>query len=69
MNNVSVKEKIKNRMDTLEELMKSNKHLSNTEEVEDLISSVSKFWSVLSDEDRDFIHGARYAIETKSKWC
>ena len=65
---MSIRETITNRMDHLQELMESNAHLDRPEYVEDVIASVSKFWSVLSEEDRDYIHGARYAIEEKIYW-
>ena len=65
---MSVKDKIKERMDQLQEWMEGNHHLENPDDVLDLIERVSKFWSVLSEEDRDYIHGARYAIEEKMEW-
>ena len=60
--------KIKERMDKLQEWMESNYHLENPEEVEILIDSVAKFWNVMQEEDTDYIHGARYAIENKMAW-
>lgn len=44
--------------------MRENKYT----EAENLIPEISKFWSILSEEDRDFIHGCRYAIEMKIEW-
>ena len=60
--------KITIRMDHLQELMESNSHLERPEYVLDVIESISKFWNVLSEEDRDYIHGARYAIEENHEW-
>ena len=65
---MTVKDKIKERMDQLQEWMERNYHLEHPDDVIDLIQSVSKFWSVLSEEDRDYIHGAQYAIEEKMEW-
>jgi len=65
---MSVKDKIKERMDQLQKWMESNYHLEHPEEVEEHIQTVSKFWSALSEEDQDYIHGARYAIEEKMEW-
>lgn len=65
---MSVKQKINQRMDELQAMMESNVHLSDPTKVSDHISSVSKFWSVLSEEDKDYIHGARFALEEKSEW-
>jgi hypothetical protein len=63
-----LQQKIKQRMDQLQEWMEGNHHLENPDDVLDLIQSVSKFWSVLQEEDRDYIHGAQYAIEEKMEW-
>ena len=65
---MSIKNKIKLRMDELEHMMDSNHHLTKADEVSDHISSISKFWSVLSEEDKDYIEGARYALEEKRVW-
>lgn len=65
---MSLREKINSRMDQLQSWMESNYHLENADEVITHIESVSKFWSALSEEDRDYIHGARYAIEEKIEW-
>lgn len=65
---MSVRDKINERMDVLQSMMEDNVHLDSPEIVEQHIRTVSKFWSVLSDEDKDYIHGARYAIEEKVEW-
>jgi len=65
---MSVKEKINERMDQLQAWMESNYHLEHPKEVEEHIQTVSKFWSALSEEDRDYIQGARFAIESKMEW-
>ena len=60
--------KIKERMDKLQKWMESNHHIDNPDEVHELTLSVSKFWSVLSEEDRDYIQAAQHAIEDKTEW-
>ena len=60
--------KIKERMDQLQKFMESNYHIDNPQEVYELTTSVSKFWSMLSEEDRDYIQAAQHAIEDKTKW-
>ena len=55
-------------MDELQEMMESNKHLEKQFEVDNKISSVTKFWSVLSEEDKDYIHACRHALEYQMKW-
>jgi hypothetical protein len=65
---MSLQDKIKERMDILQDMMEDNVHMDSPDIVEEHITTVSKFWSVLSEEDRDYIHGARYAIEEKLEW-
>lgn len=68
--NLSLDQKIEHRLDKLEAFFKANKHLdeSTNSEASILIFSVSKFWSRLNDEQRDFIHGVRYMLEERSEW-
>jgi len=63
-----VQKKINERMDILQSWMENNYHLKRPEVVKEHIESISKFWSVLSEEDRDYIQGCQYAIEEKLKW-
>ncbi len=65
---MNLREKINMRMDILQDWMENNYHLKNPEAVIEHIRNVSKFWSVLSEEDRDYIHGATYAVEEKVEW-
>jgi 5,10-methenyltetrahydromethanopterin hydrogenase len=65
---MKLREKITQRMDDLQRMMENNIHLINPDKVAIQISSVSKYWSVLDDEDRDYIHGARHALEEKTEW-
>ena len=59
---------INKRMDILQEWMESNYHLSRPEVVLEHIQTISKFWSVLSEEDREYIQCAQHAIEEKMEW-
>jgi hypothetical protein len=65
---MNLKDKINTRMDELEHMMDSNHHLKDAEAVSNHISSISKFWSILSEEDKDYIEGAKFAIEEKKVW-
>ena len=61
-------DKIKKRMDELQTAMEANAHLYETLYVMELYYNVRKFWSRLSDEDRDYLHGVEYALEHKMEW-
>lgn len=63
-----LKDKISERMDALEDMMNMNLHLNNQEMVYEQIQTVSKFWSVLTEEDRDYIEACRWALEEKQVW-
>ena len=63
-----VQKKINERMDILQSWMEKNYHLKRPEVVKEHIESISKFWSVLSEEDRDYIQGCQYAIKEKFEW-
>ena len=63
-----LKEKIKNRLDQIDMHMHKDYHLKNPEEMMLQTLNVSKFWSVLSEEDRDFIQGVQSSIEEGWSW-
>jgi hypothetical protein len=65
---MNLKIKIANRMDRLQEMMETNLHLTCPDDVEMHIESISKFWSTLSEEDKEYIECARYALEGKKEW-
>ena len=59
-----LKERIQHRLDRLETFMKENKR----DEATLLEPEISKFWSILSDEDKDFIQSVRIALEDDIDW-
>ena len=63
---MTLTEKINQRMDILQDWMEQDYHLERPKVVYEHTLSVSKFWSVLSEEDRDYIQGVQFAIDTKS---
>ena len=67
-NMTEILSKIKQRMDVLQHWMESNYHLRKPDVVTEHIETITKFWSVLNDEDKDYIDGARYAIDEKMEW-
>lgn len=65
---MNLKEKIQIRLDQIEMLMNKDYHLNNPDEVYNQTLHVSKFWSILSEEDRDFIQGVQSSIEEGWSW-
>lgn len=55
-------------MDQLEDQMNENLHLSDPEKVIETMDSISKFWSIMSEEDQDYLSAARYALSERQVW-
>lgn len=64
----TVRNKIEERLNELEDIMIDNGHLVEKEYAVELLKSITKFWSVLGEDERDFCHGVAYAIENGTKW-
>lgn len=65
---MSIKEKIQQRLDKLEEMMDNGSHLHASDKVSEQIESISKFWSVLDDSEKEYIQCARHALENQKEW-
>lgn len=63
-----LRDKINERMDMVQQYMESNLHLKDPHAVIMAIESVSKFWSVLSEEDQEYLQVARDAVEDGRDW-
>ena len=67
-----VREKVKDTFDQLEVAMNEQKHLDIQnglfKEVLPLVAKASKYWRILSCEERDFLNAVRYAIEEQARW-
>ena len=61
-----LRNKINERMDILQNWMEQDYHIKRPEVVYEHTLTISKFWTVLSEEDREYIQCAQDAIETKS---
>jgi len=65
----TIKAKIEARLDALEESLQRQDHLAeDPDAVLEILASVSKFYSALSEEQRDFIQAARWAVEERKDW-
>ena len=60
----SIRDRVEARFDELEAFMRAG----NYAEAEELIRSIAKFTSVLTEEQRDFLGAARLAIAENLDW-
>ena len=65
---MQLRELIKIRMDELQSYMESNSHIDNRMDGLKKISIISKYWGVLDEETRDYVHAAQTAIEDQTEW-
>lgn len=68
---MNIREKIDLRLHGLEESLAAGKYLDRPEDRLALISqinSVSKFWRILREADREFIQCAIFALQEERRW-
>ena len=65
---MELREKINHRLDTFQEMLANNEHIDKPSAAADLVNRISPFWSILSEEDRDYVQCAQHAIEDGVKW-
>lgn len=63
-----IRYKIVKRLDEIERMVKQQIHLTNPEKVFDLLSEVDKFFTVLTEDEKDFIGAVSFATRTKTRW-
>ena len=62
------KEQITAQMDVLQEMMENNLHLKEPQTVIQHLESLAFKWSFISEEDKEYIQCAQYAIEEEMEW-
>ena len=63
-----LREKIELRMQILQQMMERNMHIKDPETVMQFLDRLNYCWRVLNEEDRDYIHGATFALEEQLEW-
>lgn len=64
----TIRQRIEERLNLLESMLSAQKHLSDPDDVLEMIASVSKFYSVLTEEQREYIQAVRFAVEERKDW-
>lgn len=65
----TIREKIEARLDALEESLQRQDNLADPVTALELIRSIKKFYSVLTEEQKDFIQCARWAVSEQKGWA
>ena len=65
---MDIRQKVTARIDELQRLMEANEHLTDPHKAVDLTHRISPFWSILSEEDREYVQCAQHAIEDQLEW-
>jgi len=65
---LTIRERIQVRLDELASLLESQTHIHTPELVTEKIESVAKFWSALSEEEREYVASVRFALKEQTEW-
>jgi hypothetical protein len=65
---LNIRERIQTRLDELASLLESQAHIHAPELVTEKLESVTKFWSALSEEEREYVASVRFVITKKLIW-
>ena len=65
---MTTKDIINDKLNHLEQSLLNQDHLNNPIEFLTQLASLSKYFHLMSDEDRDYIHCAKTALEDQIEW-
>lgn len=65
---MTIRERIQVRLDELAKLLETQSHIHSPELVTEKIESVAKFWSALSEEEREYVSSVRFALKEGLEW-
>jgi hypothetical protein len=65
---VTTQDKINEQLDKLETMLTSQQHLTSPETVGVQLETLSMYFHLMNDEDRDYVNCARIALEDKIEW-
>jgi hypothetical protein len=65
---LNIRERIQVRLDELAKLLETQSHIHAPELVTEKLESVAKFWSILSEEEREYVSSVRFALREQTQW-
>ena len=65
---MNLRQKLDARLDEVQEMLENDLHLMYPDKAMDLTYRISPFWTILTEEDREYVQCAQDAIEEQWKW-
>ena len=65
---MTIRERIQTRLDEISKLLETQSHIHAPELVTEKLESVAKFWSALSEEEREYVSSVRFALKEGLEW-
>ena len=65
---MNIRQRIQVRLDELAKLLETQSHIHAPELVTEKLESVTKFWSALSEEEREYVASVRFALKEQTEW-
>ena len=63
-----LREKLELRMQILQQMMERNMHIKDPKTVEEFLDRITYCWGIMNEEDRDYVHGCKFALEEGIVW-
>lgn len=65
---VKFREKVVTLLDSIEADMRIQLHLTNPSVILDQLDSIDNLWSVMTEDEREFVGAIQFAVDNKKKW-
>lgn len=65
---ISIRDKVNEKMNRLEELVDSNRHVTNPDVVREHLKEIHKYYSMLEPEDKDFVDCVDNVVGRGDTW-
>jgi hypothetical protein len=65
---IQIRQRINSELDEIEAKMKAQTHLTNPQEIIYHVENVSKYFSIMNEDEKEFVGAVSYALRTKIRW-
>lgn len=63
-----IDQRVKERMDLVEKMIQSNQHISEPEEFAKVLGDAGKYWTAMSEGDKEYYEYSAWAFNNKKPW-